>query len=66
MKVHLDYRNPTATHCDVAIFLDGALCGTLTLRQLELVPFQQIIVNGINCTPTLDDFLATGNPDPAA
>jgi len=62
MKIHLDYRNPTPSHCDVAFFLDGALAGTLTLRQNELIGFQQVIVNGMHSR--FDTFVATGNPDP--
>jgi hypothetical protein len=33
MNITLDYRNPTRSHCDVAIFIDGALTGVLTLRR---------------------------------
>jgi hypothetical protein len=61
MKITLDYRNPTPSHCDVAVYIDGALTGTLTLRQDEVVTFQQIIVNGMSHR---DEFLGTGNPDP--
>lgn len=62
MKIHLDYRNPTPSHCDVAVFIDGALTGKLTLRQNELIGFQQVIVNGMH--RTFDSFTATGDPDP--
>jgi hypothetical protein len=64
MKIHLDYRNPTPSHCDVALYLDGALTGTLKLRQSEVLAFQMVIANGMHST--LDEFLATGNPDPEA
>ena len=62
MKIHLDYRNPTPSHCDVAVFVNGALAGVLTLRQEELGDFQQIISNGLSL-PT-DEFHGTGNPEP--
>lgn len=62
MKIHLDYRSPTPTHCQIVVYVNGAYAGTLTLRQDELVDFQQIIVSG-QSTPT-DEFLGTGNPDP--
>lgn len=46
MRITLDYRNPTPSHCGVAIFVNGALAGTLTLRQDEIVSFQQILAAG--------------------
>jgi len=61
MKVHLDYRNPTPSHCDVAVFLDGAYTGTLRLRQADVLTFQHIVVTGLG---PQDEFLGTGNPDP--
>jgi hypothetical protein len=65
MKITLDYRKPTPSHCDVAVYVNGALAGILTLRQDELIPFQQIIVNGMRPPGQGDEFLGTGNPDPA-
>lgn len=62
MNITLDYRNPTPAHCDVAVFLDGALVGVLTLRQEDLATFQHIIIHGIR--ESRDTFLGTGNPDP--
>ena len=62
MKITFDYRRPTSSHCDIAIFVNGALAGTLTLRQEELVDFQMIVTGG--CDIRKDKFLATGNPDP--
>ena len=64
MKITLDYRNPTPSHCDVAVFINGALAGVLTLRQDELVDFQMVLADGLKLTK--DEFLATGNPDPRA
>lgn len=61
MKITLDYRNPTPSHCDVAVYVNGALTGVLTLRQDELLTFQHIIVNGMDSRR--DEFLGTGNPD---
>ena len=62
MKVTLDYRNPTPSHCDVAVFINGALAGVLKLRQQELDVFQHIIVHGMD--PRRDEFLGTGDPGP--
>lgn len=62
MKITLDYRNPTPSHCDVAVFVNGALSGVLTLRQDELDSFQQIIVNGLSLNA--DEFLSSGDPNP--
>jgi len=64
VKITLSYRNPTPVHCDVAVFVNGALAGVLTLRQEELITFQHIIVSGMD--EKRDQFLGTGNPDPTA
>lgn len=63
MKIILDFRNPTPSHCDVAVFINGALAGVLTLRQDEVGSFHQIIEHGLSLLPT-DAFLSTGNPNP--
>src|SRR3990172_9004511 len=55
MKIHLEYRNPTHSHFDIAIFINGALAGEITLRQGEIITFQDIILHGIN--PKLDKLL---------
>jgi hypothetical protein len=60
VKITIDYRNPTPVHCDVAIFVNGALAGTITLRQEELFHFQHILLNGMS--HKYDQFFATGNP----
>jgi len=61
MKITLNYRNPTTQHCQVAVFINGALAGILTLRQDELGSFNQIVALG--CAKGIDEFLGTGNPD---
>ena len=61
MKITLDYRNPTPIHCDVAIFIDGALTGVITLLQKDVLTFQMVLSDGLKM-PT-DVFLSTGNPD---
>ena len=61
MRVHLDYRHPTPAHCQVAVFIDGALAGTLCLRQDEVAGFTQIVAGG--CVSGIDIFQGTGNPD---
>jgi hypothetical protein len=60
MNITLDYRNPTPSHCDVAIFVNGAFTGQIRLRQEEIDSFQHIISQGM--TLPQDEFLATGNP----
>ena len=62
MKITLDFRNPTPSHCEVAVFVNGAYSGTLTLRQEEVGSFQQVVANGLSLDT--DEFLSTGNPNP--
>ena len=59
MKITLEYRNPSPSHCDVAVFINGALTGILTLRQDEIGSFDQIISHG--CAKDIDYFLGRGN-----
>ena len=59
MRLLLEYRHPTPSHCTVAIFVNGALAGELVLRQDEIVTFQQIIFNGYS--KDLDQVNARGN-----
>jgi hypothetical protein len=63
MKITLDFRNPTPSHCEVAVFVNGAYSGTLTLRQDEVGSFHQIIEHGLGLLP-IDEFSSTGNPNP--
>ena len=58
MKITLDYRNPTPAHCDVAVFVNGALSGVLRLQQGDVDSFQHVIITGL--TLETDKFLATG------
>lgn len=60
MKITLDYRHPSPSHCDVAVYINGALAGTLTLRQEELGEFQLVLNHGLSLPH--DEFLSTGNP----
>lgn len=46
MRIALDLRHPTPSHCDVAVFVNGALAGVLTLRQAEIVEFRALVVAG--------------------
>ena len=62
MKITLEYRNPTPAHCDVAVFVNGALSGTLRLRQDEVIGFQQIVLGG--CLKGVDEFLGRGHSLP--
>ena len=61
MKITLDFRNPTASHCDVVVFVNGAWAGILTLRQDEVGSFHQVISNGLSLPS--DEFWSTGNPN---
>lgn len=62
MRITLEYRHPTPSHCDVVVFVNGANAGTLRLRQEELGDFQMVIDHGLSLKT--DEFLARGNPDP--
>ena len=62
MRITLEYRKPTPGHCAVAVFVNGALTGELTLRQEEIVGFQQIM--SLGCRGAQDSFLTRGNPNP--
>lgn len=58
MRVTFRYQNPTPLHCDVAIFVNGAFTGTITLRQDEVVGFTQIVSYG--CLKGIDTFTGQG------
>lgn len=59
MNIVIEYRNPTPSHCDVALFVNGALAGTITLRQSELVAFQDFFFFG---QKQMDKVIARGDP----
>lgn len=59
MNITIEYRNPTPSHCDVALFINGALAGVLTLRQGELLDFQHFFFAG---AMRRDMVVARGNP----
>lgn len=62
MKIILEYRNPTASHCNVAVFVNDALAGVLTLRQEELGSFDMIVAAG--CVKGMDEFSSRGKSVP--
>ncbi len=62
MKIHLHYHDATVAHCRITVFLDGANVGELCLRQTEVVPFTQIIENGL--LKGVDEFRGTGKSLP--
>jgi hypothetical protein len=64
MKITLDYRHPTPSHCDIAVFVNGALTGQLRLRQEEVNAFARIVLDG--CLRNLDLFTEKGDPTPPA
>lgn len=61
MNITLEYRNPTPSHCDVAVFVNGAYTGLLKLRQDELDLFQHVIQHGLD-EKRGDRFLGRGDP----
>jgi hypothetical protein len=63
MRVTFAYRHPTPAHCDVAVFLDGAMTGTLRLRQDELPAFRRIVAAGCD-VPGNGFFVETGVSHP--
>lgn len=62
MRIVLDFRNPTPAHCDVAVFVNGALSGVLKLRQDEIGDFHQVVSHGLSLST--DQFMSTGDPTP--
>lgn len=60
MKIHISYRNPTPSHCEAVLFINGANAGTLTLRQDELIDFQHIIFFGASRG---DELIVDGDPE---
>lgn len=61
MKITIEFRNPTPSHCDVAVFINGANTGTLRLRQEELFTFQEILFKG--AVKGIDTIISKGNPN---
>jgi hypothetical protein len=61
VNIRLHFSNSTTNHCDVGIYIDNELTGTLRLKQTEVVPFQMVIINGLHHT---DAFVATGSAEP--
>lgn len=62
MRITLDYRNPSPSHCRVGVFVNGACAGEICLRQEEIVTFQTVIQHGLSMPE--DVFRGTGNPNP--
>jgi hypothetical protein len=62
MDIVLQFNNPTPTHCDVDVLINGEATGTLHLRQVDLLTFQNIMLYG--CMEAFDTFLSRGNPNP--
>lgn len=61
MNITIEYRNPSPSHCEVVVWINGGNAGTLTLRQDELISFQTILASGM--LPG-DKFLGRGDPTP--
>jgi hypothetical protein len=62
MKITLEYRNPTPSHVDIAVFINGRNCGTLRVGQDDVIGLQQIISHG--CAKGIDEFLGRGRSLP--
>jgi len=62
MKITIEFRNPNHQHCDVAVFINGALTGILKLQQDDLFSFQQILFNG--AIKGLDEVISRGRTNP--
>jgi hypothetical protein len=60
MKISLDYRNPTPSHCEVAVFVNNALAGVLTLRREEVEVFNSIVQRGADSQH--DEVSSQGEP----
>lgn len=61
MNIILEFRNPTPSHCEVAIFLNGAHVGVLRMRQDEVGDFHQIVAHG--CARGIDQFMSKGSAE---
>lgn len=61
LEIEFKYRNPTPTHCDTEVVVNGAHAGTLHLRQGELALIESILVKGLHHG---DHFTSSGNPNP--
>ena len=63
MRIRLDWRNPTQEHAQMAVFVNGGLCGVLTVRQQDVVGLSQIVRAG--CAQfSIDQFEESGDPGP--
>ena len=62
MRITLDYRHPSPSHCYIGVFVNGACAGELCLRQEEILTFQMVISHGLSLPD--DVFKSSGNPDP--
>ena len=58
MKVSIRFDDSNIEHTRFTIFINGANCGTLTMKTLEACSFHQIIAYG--CMPRIDQFVSTG------
>lgn len=62
-NVHIRFDKNKGEHTTMTIFIRGANCGTLTMRQAEALWFNHIISSG--CDTLNFNFVASGNgPNP--
>lgn len=58
MKIHLRAESANGHHTKFSVFINGALSGTLTMREDEAVAFHMIVFTGAN--KDLDQVVSTG------
>lgn len=58
MKIHLKANFANGIHTRFNVYVNGAYCGTLTMRDEEASSFHQIVSHG--CCNLVDEFLSSG------
>ncbi len=58
----IEFRDPTPSHCDVAVWINGAMAGTLRVRQEEVMTLQDLFLRGIQKRAG-DTFVSRGSPE---
>jgi len=59
MKINIEFRSPTPSHVEIAIFLDGGYTGTITTTIGEAACLHQILFHG--CAKGIDSFSSKGS-----
>ena len=61
MNITLIHKNPTPTHCEIEVIIDGDSVGILRPKQSRIGLLNIILTEGIN--PKFDTFVSKGNPN---